>query len=716
MQTTIMTKTLKTALFGALLAGSLGTASAQIALPWYEPFPLSYTNNESGASTETTYYPQGGPNYPSVRLGTGNSLTVWSVGGGQGVGSPLIIGAAGLSYPGLGDPAAPASAGVYIRTNNTTGGRSRGAIFQSQNSGKIYASFLLKLETPPDLDRRLFVILTDGTVVQPTGGPLGVWIETDGRISISKSVNSPNTPTAQPAPVATSPNPLGTGTHLIVVRYTFNPDAGDDEVALWIDPTGGQLGVAEGSVPTPTISGTTGTDAAAIAAFYEFHPSTEIPVSLIFDEVRVGLTWAAVTPAGAVCNSAFVSTSPANATVLEGVSASLTAVFGGTAPTYRWQVSTDGGTLWNFVTGGVGTNGPTYLTPPNTVASSGYKYRAIGTVACNGSSATSTVATVTVTPAIAATNGVYLDDVFADAEYNNIPITRSNSVWLQSATGTLDASSGTHLTANAPVGSVTWLGYFTDDSVTNQPIYLPVGKSLKVTLVFKGNNITTNGGNFRIGLFDFADGGTRPVTDGSGVANSGVGVRGYMVALNYGTNFSANPYSIYARNTLVADLMGTTGNYIGLGGGPSGYAGAPAFQNGVAYNAEFTVARTAASSVTFTVNISGGGTNWTYSRVDTDYAYPRFDAIGIRSAGAALAADSFEISRLLVEVVAGAPAAAPLNIAATGNNVTLTWTNAAFTLQAAPNVTGAYTNVPGATSPYVVPASGAARFFRLVWP
>lgn len=710
-----MTKTLKNIWLGTILAGSLASASAQIALPWHEPFPLTYTNAENGASAEATYFPQGGPNYPAVRIGTGNMLTIWSQGGGSGNGSPLAVGPAGLSYTGLGDPAAPISAGIYMRTNNTSGGRSRGAVFQSQNSGTVYASFLISLETAPTLDRRLFVILTDGTAAQPTGGPLGVWIETDGRISISKSVNSPNTPTAQPAMVATSANPLGAGTHLIVVRYTFNAGADDDEVALWIDPTGGQLGVPEGSVPAATISGTTGTDATALAAFYEFHPSTEIPFSLILDEIRVGLTWAAVTPAGAVCNGAFISTNPSDTTVMEGLSASLTAVVGGTSATYQWQVSTDGGTIWNNVSGGINANGPTYLTPPNTLSSSGYKYRTIGHVACNNTYATSTVATVTVTPAVIATNGVYMDDTFADFQYNNIPGAVDNSVWLQSTSGTLDASAG-KLIATSQAGSVTWLGYFTDDSVTNQPIHLGVGKALKATMVFKGNNITASGGNFRIGLFDYADGGTRPVTDGSGVANSGVGVRGYLVALNYGTTFSANPYSLYVRNTLVADLMGTTGNYIGLGGGPSGYTGAPAFQNGVDYTAVFTVTRTAASSVTFDVNISGGGTNWTHSRVDDDYAYPRFDAIGIRSASAALAADSFEISRLRVEVVSAAPAPEALNIAASGGNVTLTWANPAFTLQAAPNVTGTYTNVTGATSPYTVPASGAARFFRLIWP
>lgn len=696
------------------LVGGITNASAQIALPWHEPFPLSYTNNESAPSTEVTYYPQGGPNYPAVRIGTGNSLTVWSQGGGQGNGSPLLVGPSGLSYTGLGDPLAPPSAGVYFRTNNTTGGRSRGAVFTTQSTGTVYASFLLNLETAPTLDRRLMVFLSSVASGQPTGGPLGVWIETDGRLSVTKSANSPNTPTAQPTPVATTVNPLSAGTHLIVVRYTFNGGVDDDEVSVWVDP--GSLGVAEGSVPPAPLSGITGTDAIGISSLYVFHPSTEIPASFVLDEFRVGLTWASVTPAGAVCNSVFVSTDPVNTTTMEGLSASLTVVFGGTSPVYQWQLSTDNGSSWNNVSAGIGTGSPNYLTPPNTLATSGYKYRAIGTVACNSSSVTSAVATVTVTPAVAATNGVILDDVFADFQYNNIPIDSSNSVWFQSVSSTLDAASGTHLLATSPAGSVTWLSFLTDDSVTNQPIHLPVGKALKVSLVFKANNIVASAGNFRIGLFDYADGGVRPLTDGAGVGTSGANVRGYMAALNYGTTFSANPLSLYVRNSLVADLMGTTGNYVGLGGGPTGYTGAPAFQNGVAYTTVFTVSRTSATSVTFDVNISGGGTNWTHSRVDDDYAYPRFDAIGIRSAGAALAADSFEISRLLVEVISGAPAPEPLNISAASGNITLTWNNPAFTLQAAPNVTGTYTNIVSATSPYIVPASGTSRFFRLIWP
>lgn len=52
-----------------------------------------------------------------------------------------------------------------------------------------------------------------------------------------------------------------------------------------------------------------------------------------------------------------------------------------------------------------------------------------------------------------------------------------------------------------------------------------------------------------------------------------------------------------------------------------------------------------------------------------------------------------------------------LNIAKSGNNVILTWP--AGTLQAAGAVTGTYTNVPGASSPYTNSVSGAPKYYRV---
>jgi hypothetical protein len=54
----------------------------------------------------------------------------------------------------------------------------------------------------------------------------------------------------------------------------------------------------------------------------------------------------------------------------------------------------------------------------------------------------------------------------------------------------------------------------------------------------------------------------------------------------------------------------------------------------------------------------------------------------------------------------------PLTIRQSGTNAVLTWTNSAFGLQAAPAVTGAYTNIPGAASPYTNTITRSQQFFR----
>jgi hypothetical protein len=55
----------------------------------------------------------------------------------------------------------------------------------------------------------------------------------------------------------------------------------------------------------------------------------------------------------------------------------------------------------------------------------------------------------------------------------------------------------------------------------------------------------------------------------------------------------------------------------------------------------------------------------------------------------------------------------PLIIQMINNAVVLSWTNSTVSLQAAANVTGTYTNVPGASSPYTNAITDSHIFFRL---
>ena len=76
--------------------------------------------------------------------------------------------------------------------------------------------------------------------------------------------------------------------------------------------------------------------------------------------------------------------------------------------------------------------------------------------------------------------------------------------------------------------------------------------------------------------------------------------------------------------------------------------------------------------------------------------------------------DTFGIDnfKLNFESLAAIPPAT-LQISLIGTNAVLTWTNSSFALQAAPLLTGVFTNVPGAISPYTNSATDPERYFRL---
>jgi uncharacterized repeat protein (TIGR03803 family) len=60
------------------------------------------------------------------------------------------------------------------------------------------------------------------------------------------------------------------------------------------------------------------------------------------------------------------------------------------------------------------------------------------------------------------------------------------------------------------------------------------------------------------------------------------------------------------------------------------------------------------------------------------------------------------------------PTPVPLTLQLVNGQVILSWTNATFSLQAAPSVTGPYTTVAEAVSPYTNTISGQQQFFRLI--
>ena len=274
-----------------------------------------------------------------------------------------------------------------------------------------------------------------------------------------------------------------------------------------------------------------------------------------------------------------------------------------------------------------------------------------------------------------------------------------------------------------PTNSRTWFTYFTSNGVVN----LTNGELIKVTTVFQPQGVVLNtNANLSFGLFNsYAPQATR-VTGNLPSSSSGAGYyQGYAFVVNFSTIFQTNnpnptPIEIRVRTNLPdSDMLGTSSDYTPIGSGGS-TQGATGFTDGQIFTNIFTVANASNGIVTISSQFTGsGGFNVFYSTNDilntNDIA---FDTFAIRPANNTTTANDFIVTLVKVETgiatnqtVAVAPI--PINIARSGGNVVLTWTNPVFNLYASPSVTNPFSLISGATSGYTVPASNGMRCFQL---
>jgi hypothetical protein len=98
---------------------------------------------------------------------------------------------------------------------------------------------------------------------------------------------------------AWAPNNFNVGDTIFVVgRYTYNGGSPtDDTCDLWLNPPSSSFGAASAPAATVAAAGAGGNDMNPIDRFFfRSGGSSSSPSQLVADEVRVGLTWAEVTP------------------------------------------------------------------------------------------------------------------------------------------------------------------------------------------------------------------------------------------------------------------------------------------------------------------------------------------------------------------------------------------------------------------------------------
>jgi pectate lyase len=232
-----------------------------------------------------------GFNYAAANtLGSSDSTAAW-----ENAKSNITITEDSLNHVGL-----PGATGNRVNVNggssNLDGVRTKDGAWPSQTNGTLYVSFLLKLNG------------SGGIATSGTGTPivnlcrtgsssqqllsLNLLNESGIKLGVLKypSSSSPGAAAFFASGSGANLSADGATTYLIVAKYEWVADAANDIVTVWVNP--GNLGGAEdGGNQVFTSGGADGT-ANVGRLFINRGPTLDI------DELRIGTTWADVTPTG----------------------------------------------------------------------------------------------------------------------------------------------------------------------------------------------------------------------------------------------------------------------------------------------------------------------------------------------------------------------------------------------------------------------------------
>ena len=183
----------------------------------------------------------------------------------------------------------------------------------------------------------------------------------------------------------------------------------------------------------------------------------------------------------------------------------------------------------------------------------------------------------------------------------------------------------------------------------------------------------------------------------------------------YGTTYNGGATDsgvLFAMNTDGTDFT-VLHNFSYGPGNAANPLGALLFSGGMLYGTT-TYGGDQGKGAVFRINTDGSGYTNLYSFDPGTGANPY--------AGLTLSGSTFygttsaggEVSDGVVFALKLATAPIPLNIQLMGGNAILDWSDPSFSLQSAPAVTGVYTNVSGASSPYTNAATSPQQFFRLL--
>jgi hypothetical protein len=203
-----------------------------------------------------------------------------------GASANIQVTSTSLTYPGLADTASPGN-DVTVASGVAAGTTKANFTGTPITSGSIYYSFLAQCTALPTANNYVTSLNVAGGT--PSGGtdPLSVYVGQQVAGSQFK-IGVRHTGIGSGATYASNPSLTLGSTHLFVVEYTWGSGG---TVSLFVDPTPG------GSQPTADVTVTGGgTDAANLQVVGFKAQAAATAGNWIFDTVRIGDTWADVTP------------------------------------------------------------------------------------------------------------------------------------------------------------------------------------------------------------------------------------------------------------------------------------------------------------------------------------------------------------------------------------------------------------------------------------
>jgi len=226
---------------------------------------------------------------PGERLGDPPSSSVWENNKTQ-----FTISSGSLNHIGL---ETPKGNRLYIQSSSRSldSVRTVNGIWKEQSGGTLYLSFLLRVESVAELGNTgegtsLLTINHTSNKSQLLGinflndGPvrLGVLKYPSDGATVSASTYFTNGPGA-------NLSADGSTTYLIVAKYEWKEGVANDAVSLWVNPT--NFGATEDAGAGISVSAGMDGDKSAGRLTFSRGPNVSI------DELRIGQTWADVTPA-----------------------------------------------------------------------------------------------------------------------------------------------------------------------------------------------------------------------------------------------------------------------------------------------------------------------------------------------------------------------------------------------------------------------------------